>query len=59
VYGIEATCHASHRLTDVYKDVFRILQPGGLFAFYEWIITDKYDPENEQHKQIKQEILVS
>ena len=58
VYAIEATCHASDDLSRVYADVYRILKPGGLFAFYEWIMTDKYDPENPYHQKIKNEILV-
>lgn len=58
VYAIEATCHASDDLSRVYADVYRILKPGGLFAFYEWIMTDKYDPENPYHQKIKNEILI-
>ena len=58
VYAIEATCHAADDLSRVYGDVLRILKPGGMFAFYEWIMTDKYDPENPYHQKIKNEIMV-
>ncbi|CAG8791742.1 8033_t:CDS:2, partial [Gigaspora rosea] len=51
VYAIEATCH-SPVLDEVYSQVFRVLKPGGLFAFYEWCTTDKYDPTNPEHRRI-------
>eukprot|EP01094_Clydonella_sp_ATCC50884_P028604 TRINITY_DN8636_c0_g1_i2.p3 TRINITY_DN8636_c0_g1~~TRINITY_DN8636_c0_g1_i2.p3 ORF type:complete len:157 (+),score=53.24 TRINITY_DN8636_c0_g1_i2:730-1200(+) len=34
----------------------RVLKPGGVFASYEWCLTDKYDAENEQHRKIKKGI---
>jgi len=58
VYAIEATCH-SPTLLSVYSEVFRVLKPGGLFALYEWIMTDKYNPTNPYHKKLKADILVS
>ncbi|CAG8785879.1 1064_t:CDS:2, partial [Racocetra fulgida] len=51
VYAIEATCH-SPVLEDVYSQVFRVLKPGGTFAFYEWCTTDKYDHNNPEHRRI-------
>lgn len=33
--------------------MFRCLKPGGKFANYEWIVTDKYDPKNAEHKRVK------
>lgn len=56
IYAIEATCHAPD-LAKVYGEAYRLLKPGGLFAFYEWIMTDKYDPENAYHNKIKRDIL--
>ena len=58
VYAIEATCH-SPSLLSVYSEVFRVLKPGGLFALYEWIMTDKYNPTDPYHKKLKADILVS
>lgn len=56
IYAIEATCH-SPTLAQVYAEAFRLLKPGGLFACYEWIMTDKYDPTDSHHKKIKNDIL--
>ncbi|KAJ3395560.1 Delta(24)-sterol C-methyltransferase [Lobulomyces angularis] len=50
-YAIEATCHAQ-KLEDPYAEVFRTLKPGGLFAGYEWLTTDKYQEDNLEHKKI-------
>lgn len=54
-YAIEATCHAQ-KLEDVYGDIFRVLKPGGKFATYEWLVTPKHDPNNEEHKAIAKEV---
>jgi len=58
VYAIEATCHSTSLYT-VYAEVFRVLKPGGLFAMYEWIMTDHYNPTDPYHKKLKADILVS
>ncbi|MBS1593675.1 MAG: class I SAM-dependent methyltransferase [Bacteroidetes bacterium] len=57
-YGIEATCHAAGRRTDLFREVNRLLKPGGLFATYEWVMTDKYDPADLRHQQIKHQIEI-
>jgi len=57
VYAIEATCHAQS-LYKIYSEVFRVLKPGGLFALYEWIMTDAYNPSDPYHKKLKADILV-
>lgn len=54
-YAIEATCHAPDRAR-CYAEVYRVLQPGSVFAVYEWCLTDKYDPTNPEHKRMKLEI---
>jgi len=55
VYAIEATCHAPQR-EGVYKEVMRVLKPGGTFACYEWCLTDKFVKGKEQHEWIKKKI---
>jgi len=52
VYGVEATCHAPDKV-GVYSEMFRVLKPGCYFAVYEWVMTEKYDPTNEEHQRIK------
>jgi sterol 24-C-methyltransferase len=54
-YTIEASCHAPDRLA-LFKEVYRILKPGGQFAGYEWCLTDLYDEKNPDHRQIKKGI---
>jgi len=55
-YAIEATCHAPDRVK-VFSGVHSALVPGGAFAGYEWVMTDKYDPSNAHHRQLEERIL--
>ena len=52
VYAIEATVHAP-TLEGIYKEIFRVLKPGGVFGVYEWLMTDKYDNDNLHHREIR------
>jgi len=54
-YTIEACCHAPDRV-GVFSEVFRVLKPGSLFAGYDWVMTDKYDPTNGRHVAVKEGI---
>lgn len=51
VYCIEATCHAPD-WEACYKQIFRVLKPGGRVGIYEWCMTDEWDPTNPHHKKI-------
>ena len=51
-YAIEATCHATDKVK-CYSEIFRVLKPGAYFCCYEWIITDKYDDSNDEHRRIR------
>lgn len=55
VYSIEATCHAP-KLDDVYSEIFRVLKPGGLYMSYEWVTTEFFDGDNEEHVKTIQAI---
>lgn len=55
LYAIEALCHAPD-LIDVYKQILRKLKPGGRACFYQWGMTDKYNPDNSEHKKVKERI---
>ncbi|KAJ9114922.1 putative secondary metabolism biosynthetic enzyme [Naganishia adeliensis] len=51
VYAIEATVHAPN-FEGIYGEIFKVLKPGGTFGVYEWVMTDKWDPSNPEHKKI-------
>ncbi|PGG99269.1 hypothetical protein AJ79_08606 [Helicocarpus griseus UAMH5409] len=51
VYVIEATVHAPS-LEGAYREIFRVLKPGGLVGIYEWVLTDRYDPDHPAHREI-------
>ncbi|KAI8449653.1 sterol 24-C-methyltransferase [Phakopsora pachyrhizi] len=55
VYAIEATVHAPN-CEGVYGEVFKVLKPGGVFGFYEWCLTDKFNENDAAHRQIRHEI---
>eukprot|EP00002_Diphylleia_rotans_P028242 TRINITY_DN56_c0_g1_i1.p1 TRINITY_DN56_c0_g1~~TRINITY_DN56_c0_g1_i1.p1 ORF type:complete len:354 (+),score=67.37 TRINITY_DN56_c0_g1_i1:98-1159(+) len=52
IYAIEATCHAPDKV-GIYSELYRLLKPGSYFGAYEWVMTDKYDPNNAHHRAIK------
>ncbi|OIV96300.1 hypothetical protein TanjilG_09727 [Lupinus angustifolius] len=54
-YSIEATCHAP-KLEEVYAEIFRVLKPGSLYVSYEWVTTDKYNCDNDEHVAVIQGI---
>jgi len=55
IYAIEALCHAPDTV-GVYKQILSKLKPGGKALFYEWALTDKYDPSNPDHVKYKEMI---
>lgn len=55
VFSIEAHCHVNPRLK-VYKEAFRVLKKGGYMATYDWVMTPKFDPKNDEHLRIKRGI---
>ena len=55
MYAIEALCHAPS-LDGVYRQIYDHLKPGGKAAFYQWGMTDKFDPANPEHLEVKKQI---
>ena len=52
MYSVEATCHAPDKV-GVYSELFRVLKPGGLYATYEWVVTESFDENDPDHIKIK------
>lgn len=52
VYAIEATVHAPS-LEAIYKEIYRVLKPGGVFGVYEWLMTDNYNNDDPHHREIR------
>ena len=44
--------------SQTFGGVARVLKKGGLFAGYEWVMTDKYNPNDKNHVRIKEGIEV-
>lgn len=55
-FSFEAIEHAPQKVV-VYKELFRVLKPGACFADVEWVMTNKYDPNNKKHNDIKMGIM--
>ena len=56
-FAIEATCH-SKDLGSVYREIFRVLKPGALFADMAWCATEDYDPQNSKHVKVVKDVMV-
>ena len=54
-YSMEATPHAPDKVR-VYRQIFNVLKPGGIFAGYEWCLTPLYHGDNAEHQRLKQGI---
>lgn len=52
VYVLEATVHAPS-LQKAYEQTFRVLKPAGRFGVYEWVMTDRFDEANSDHRAIR------
>ena len=55
-YAIESTCHAPDK-AGAFAEIYRVLKPGALFWGQEMCMTDKFDPEDSQHRAIKRELM--
>lgn len=51
-YQIEATAHAPDRLR-AYREVSRVLAPGGRYTGFEWCLTARYDDTDPRHRHIR------
>lgn len=54
-YAIEATPHAPDKAA-CFKEIYRLLKPGGYFSGYEYAVLDHYDPKNPKHTKIIEDL---
>ena len=55
-YAIESTCHAPDKQR-CFEEVFRVLKPGALFWGQEMCLTGKFDPQDDRHRAIEQDLM--
>ena len=55
-YAIESTCHAPDK-AGAFAEIYRVLKPGALFWGQEMCLTDRFDPDDEQHLAMKQDLM--
>ena len=55
-YAIESTCHAPDK-AGAFAEIYRVLKPGALFWGQEMCMTGKFDPDNDRHRAIKQDLM--
>jgi sterol 24-C-methyltransferase len=54
-FHVEAIEHSPDRV-GAFREILRVIKPGGLFSGYDWCITDKCDVNNADHVRIKKGI---
>ena len=55
-YAIESTCHAPDK-AGAFAEIYRVLKPGALLWGQEMCLTDVFDPNDERHRVLKQELM--
>ncbi len=55
-YAIESTCHAPDK-AGAFAEIYRVLKPGALLWGQEMCMTDAFNPDDDQHRTIKQDLM--
>ena len=56
IYDIQCCFSLARDLGRMFKEIHRILKPGGRFAALEWATLDNYDPTNPHHAALMRRI---
>lgn len=51
-YDIEAICHSGDKAA-TFAEIYRVLKPGASLACFDWVLTKKYDDNNEEHREVR------
>ena len=55
-YAIESTCHAPDK-AGAFAEIYRVLKPGALFWGQEMCMTDKFNPDDDRHQAVKEDLM--
>lgn len=56
IYEIQCLFSLSKDLGKVFKEVYRLLKPGGRFGALDWVSLNKYNPKNPHHQNLIRKI---
>ncbi len=54
-YSYEAICHAPHKSL-CFEEFHRLLKPGGQIALTEWCLTERFNPNDPAHRDIRDRV---
>ena len=54
-YSFDAICHAPDT-GRLFREVFRLLRPGGEIAAVDWTLTDRFEEADRRHREVKERI---